>query len=188
MPGRWRFHWCGRTGSTRTLEPRVGESPRARTLPANRLIFLVAPWTGSWIAIPALNLLLPGRRKISSWTPQPHQVSGGNFQVRRQRSWAASDDTVIEYKGESKTKAEWRSDFQAQFKPIDAAKLKQMAEEHKAKLEAEPRRCKTNRTSAWRTRTPRSTGIRGIQCALSSWIRRGARRRAAAALRRSGVR
>jgi hypothetical protein len=27
--------------------------------------------------------------------------------------------------------------LQAQFKPIDAAKLKQMAEEHKAKLEAE---------------------------------------------------
>jgi hypothetical protein len=55
----------------------------------------------------------------------------------RQRLRAASDDTVIEYKGESKTKAEWRSHFQAQFKPIETAKLKQMAEEHKAKLEAD---------------------------------------------------
>jgi hypothetical protein len=54
----------------------------------------------------------------------------------RQQWRAAADDAVIEYKGERKTKAEWRSYFEAQFKPIDAAKLKQMAEEHKAKLEA----------------------------------------------------
>jgi hypothetical protein len=49
---------------------------------------------------------------------------------------AASDDTVIEIEGVSKTKAQWRSDFQAQHKPPDAAKLKEMATQLQAKLEA----------------------------------------------------
>jgi hypothetical protein len=48
---------------------------------------------------------------------------------------AASDDTVIEYQGQSKTKAQWRSDFQAKNKPLDAAKLKEFADERKAKFE-----------------------------------------------------
>src|ERR1700722_6869318 len=48
----------------------------------------------------------------------------------------ASDDTVIEMQGVSKTKAQWRSDFQAQHKPPDAAKLKEMEEQLQAKFEA----------------------------------------------------
>jgi hypothetical protein len=49
---------------------------------------------------------------------------------------AASDDTVIEIQGVSKTKAQWRSDFKAQHKPPDAARLKEAAEQIKARFEA----------------------------------------------------
>jgi hypothetical protein len=54
----------------------------------------------------------------------------------RQALQAAPDDAAIEYQGQNKTKAEWRGYFQAQFKPVDKAKLKQLAEENKAKFEA----------------------------------------------------
>jgi hypothetical protein len=49
---------------------------------------------------------------------------------------AASDNTVIEIQGVSKTKAQWRSDFKAQHKPPDAARLKEAAEQIKARFEA----------------------------------------------------
>jgi hypothetical protein len=49
---------------------------------------------------------------------------------------AASDDSVIEYRGQNKTKAEWRGEFQAKYNPLDAAKLKAIATEQKAKFEA----------------------------------------------------
>jgi hypothetical protein len=48
---------------------------------------------------------------------------------------AASDDTVIEIRGQSKTKAEWRSEFLAKYNPPDAAKLQALAAERKAKFE-----------------------------------------------------
>lgn len=53
----------------------------------------------------------------------------------RQALQTASDDAIIEYQGQNKTKAEWRSYFQAKFKP-DIAKQKQLADERKAKFEA----------------------------------------------------
>jgi hypothetical protein len=49
---------------------------------------------------------------------------------------AASDDTVMEFQGVRKTKAQWRSDFQAQHKPPDAAQLRQMADQLQAKFDA----------------------------------------------------
>ena len=48
----------------------------------------------------------------------------------------APDDAVIEYQGQSKTKAEWRSEWQAAHKPPDPAKIKAMADERRAKFEA----------------------------------------------------
>jgi len=48
----------------------------------------------------------------------------------------ASDDTIIESKGEKKTKAQWRLEAQAKFKPLDISKLKELADERKAKFEA----------------------------------------------------
>ena len=49
---------------------------------------------------------------------------------------AASDDTVIEIRGQSKTKAEWRSEFLAKYNPPDAAKLQGATQaERKAKFE-----------------------------------------------------
>jgi hypothetical protein len=47
----------------------------------------------------------------------------------------ASDDTVIEYQGQNKTLAQWRSYFQEKYK-VDVAKQKALAEELKAKFEA----------------------------------------------------
>jgi aspartate/methionine/tyrosine aminotransferase len=49
---------------------------------------------------------------------------------------AASDDSVIEIQGVSKTKAQWRSDFLANPKLPDAVKLKEMANELQAKFDA----------------------------------------------------
>jgi hypothetical protein len=49
---------------------------------------------------------------------------------------AAPDDAVVEFRGQSKTKAEWRSEWQAAHKPPDPAKIKAMAEERRAKFEA----------------------------------------------------
>jgi hypothetical protein len=49
---------------------------------------------------------------------------------------AASDDTVIEMQGVSKTKAQWQRDFKAQHQPPDAAKLKDTAEQLQAKFKA----------------------------------------------------
>lgn len=48
---------------------------------------------------------------------------------------AASDDTVIKIVGVSKTKAQWRGDFQAQHKPPDATKLKEMETQLQANFE-----------------------------------------------------
>jgi hypothetical protein len=49
---------------------------------------------------------------------------------------AAPDDAVIEYRGQSKTKAELRSELQAARKPLDPAKAKELADERRAKFEA----------------------------------------------------
>jgi hypothetical protein len=49
----------------------------------------------------------------------------------------ASEDTVIEFQGQKKTKAQWRSDFQAKHKPLDISKLKELAAERKTKFEAD---------------------------------------------------
>jgi Tfp pilus assembly protein PilN len=54
----------------------------------------------------------------------------------RQALQAASPDTMVEYQGQSKTLAEWRAYYQAQFKSLDGAQLKQQAAERKAKIEA----------------------------------------------------
>ncbi len=48
---------------------------------------------------------------------------------------AAPDDTVIEIQGQSKTKAEWRNEFQTKYNPPDAAKLQALAAERTAKFE-----------------------------------------------------
>ncbi len=49
---------------------------------------------------------------------------------------AAPDDTIIEYQGQQKTKAQLRSELQAQHKPFDTAKAKQAAEQDQAKFQA----------------------------------------------------
>jgi hypothetical protein len=46
------------------------------------------------------------------------------------------DDVVIEYRGQSKTKAEWRIEWQAAHKPLDPAKIKAMAKERRTNFEA----------------------------------------------------
>jgi hypothetical protein len=48
----------------------------------------------------------------------------------------ASDDTAIEFQGQSKTKAEWRAVFGAQYVPQNIGKRKEFMAERKAKLEA----------------------------------------------------
>ena len=48
---------------------------------------------------------------------------------------AASDDTAIEYHGQTKTKAQWRSYLQTTYKSVDAAQLQQLASGRKAKLD-----------------------------------------------------
>jgi hypothetical protein len=50
---------------------------------------------------------------------------------------AAPDDTVIEFQGQSKTKAQWRSDFEVEIKQLDAAKLQQILDQAKAKFAAD---------------------------------------------------
>jgi hypothetical protein len=50
---------------------------------------------------------------------------------------AASDDTVIEINGQSKTKAQWRSDFQAGVSQLNAVKLQQMSSQAQAKFAAD---------------------------------------------------
>jgi hypothetical protein len=49
---------------------------------------------------------------------------------------AASDDTIIQMQGVSKTKAQWQRDFKAQHNPPDPAKLKEMAGQRRAQFEA----------------------------------------------------
>jgi hypothetical protein len=49
---------------------------------------------------------------------------------------AAPDDAVIEYRGQSKTKAELRSELQAARKPPDLAKAKELADKRRANFEA----------------------------------------------------
>jgi hypothetical protein len=48
----------------------------------------------------------------------------------------ASDGTLIEYKGQTKSLAEWRSYFQPKLNLLDPAQLKERADERKAKFEA----------------------------------------------------
>jgi hypothetical protein len=48
---------------------------------------------------------------------------------------AAPDNVIIEYQGQSKTKAEWRNELQAQHK-LDPAKMKELIDERRAKFEA----------------------------------------------------
>lgn len=48
----------------------------------------------------------------------------------------APDDTPVEYNGVTKTLGEWRTEFQAKFKPPDPAVLKQLAADRKAKFDA----------------------------------------------------
>jgi hypothetical protein len=48
---------------------------------------------------------------------------------------AASDDTPIEYRGQTKTKAGWRSFFQAKADAF-AARVRQQQGEHKVRVEA----------------------------------------------------
>lgn len=48
---------------------------------------------------------------------------------------AASDDTLIEYKEQTKSLAEWRSYFQSKFKLLDPTQLKAPADERKIKFE-----------------------------------------------------
>jgi hypothetical protein len=49
---------------------------------------------------------------------------------------AAPDNTIIEYQGQQKTKAELRSELQAQHKPFDTAKAKEAAEQDRSKFQA----------------------------------------------------
>lgn len=53
----------------------------------------------------------------------------------RQALQAASPDTVVEYQGQSKTLAEWRTYYQEQLKSL-AAQVKAHAAERKAKMDA----------------------------------------------------
>lgn len=48
----------------------------------------------------------------------------------------ASDDTVIEFQGVKKTKAQWRAEEMARSKPMDPAKVKELERERNAQLEA----------------------------------------------------
>jgi hypothetical protein len=48
----------------------------------------------------------------------------------------ASDDTVIEFQGVKKTKAQWRAEELARSKPTDPAKVKELERERNAQLEA----------------------------------------------------
>lgn len=48
----------------------------------------------------------------------------------------ASDDTVIEFQGVKKTKAQWRAEEMARSKPTDPAKVKELERERNAQLEA----------------------------------------------------
>lgn len=49
---------------------------------------------------------------------------------------SASDDTVIEFQGVKKTKAQWRAEEMARSKPTDPAKVKELERERNAQLEA----------------------------------------------------
>ena len=53
----------------------------------------------------------------------------------QKRLQAAPDDAVIEFHGKNLTKAEWRAEFQANYAAA-GAKLKTLAEEHRAKFDA----------------------------------------------------
>jgi nitrate reductase assembly molybdenum cofactor insertion protein NarJ len=48
----------------------------------------------------------------------------------------APDDAIIEFHGVNKTKAQWRSAFQADHQPSEVAKLKESLDERDAKYEA----------------------------------------------------
>jgi hypothetical protein len=49
---------------------------------------------------------------------------------------AAPDDTIIDYQGIQKTKAQLRSELQAQHKPFDPEKTKEAADQSQAKFQA----------------------------------------------------
>ena len=49
---------------------------------------------------------------------------------------AAPDDAIIEFHGQSKTKAQLRAELRAMWKPLDPARVRQMADERHAKFEA----------------------------------------------------
>jgi hypothetical protein len=49
---------------------------------------------------------------------------------------AASDDTIIEFQGQNKTKAQWRSESQANYDLQGMAKMKQTLAAAKAKADA----------------------------------------------------
>jgi len=49
---------------------------------------------------------------------------------------SSSADTLFEYKGQTKSLAEWRSEFQPRLKSLDPARLKVRADERKARFEA----------------------------------------------------
>jgi|HubBroStandDraft_5_1064220.scaffolds.fasta_scaffold165204_2 hypothetical protein len=49
---------------------------------------------------------------------------------------SASDDTVIENNGQTKTKAQWQNGFQAKYDMFDPAKLKELGADRKATYEA----------------------------------------------------
>ncbi len=44
----------------------------------------------------------------------------------------APDDAIIEFRGERKTKAQWRSEQVTKFRPMDAARLKALESEREA--------------------------------------------------------
>ena len=48
----------------------------------------------------------------------------------------APDDAVIEFQGVKKTKAEWRSQERAKYRPMDPAKLKELERQRNAMVEA----------------------------------------------------
>ena len=135
------------------------------------------PARPTW-SILVLNFPSQDRRSTISPTRRPRRALVGHFLINPLEVIAACNKAASHLAArhdrwpsngmdQNKTKAEWRSYFQAQFKPVDKAKLKQLAEENKAKFESRRQGAARRTRQARRGRKcPDQQTIRGIQFAL----------------------
>jgi Skp family chaperone for outer membrane proteins len=85
----------------------------------------------------SLSLFAAGGPLAAAETIEVEKVPKAQLQAALK---AAADDALIERNGVTKTKAQWRGDWQAAEKPLDPAHAKQHADAIKAKYDADAKK------------------------------------------------